>query len=139
MKDLLTVLMMIGLLWPTASLSQNPARNYAWSKGDYVTAAIVCRDEESILKVLKADTISEEETLAIMYALTSLGKCMRAPMPLPFYVKEVFVEYKDFADRPSVRLEIARADKKEDTFGYGSAAGTQKTENGISKDHDNIV
>ena len=131
MKYLLTVLMMIGLLWPTASLSENPARNYAWSKGDYVAAAIVRRDEESILKVLKADTISEEETLARMYALTSLGKCMRTPMPLPFYVKEVFVEYKDFADRPSVILEIARADKKEDTFGYVIAAGTQKKEKGI--------
>ena len=129
MKYLLMVLMMMGLLWPTASLSQDQLKT--WSKGDYVTAAIVCRDEESILKVLKADTESEEETLARMYALTQLGKCMRAPMPLPFYVKEVFVEYKDFANKPSVVLEIARADKKEDTFGYVIAAGTQKKEKGI--------
>ena len=125
------VLMMIGLLWPTASLSQDPPKNYAWSKGDYVTALIVCRDEESILKVLKADTESEEEALARMYALTQIGKCMRGVMPLPFYVKGVFVEYKDFANKPSVVLEIARADKKEDTFGYVIAAGTQKKDSGI--------
>ena len=52
-------------------------------------------------------------------------------MPLPFYVKGVFVEYKDFANRPSVVLEVARADKKDDTFGYVVAAGTQKKESGI--------
>ena len=131
MKCLMTVLMMIGLFWPTASLSQDPPKTYAWSKGDYVTALIVCRDEESILKVLKADTKSTEETLARMYALTQLGKCMRAPMPLPFYVKEVFVEYKDSANRPSVVLEVARADKKDDTFGYVVAAGIQKKDAGI--------
>ena len=131
MKHLLTVLMMMGLFWPTASLSQDPPKNYAWSKGDYVTALIVCRDEESILKVLKADTESQEEALARMYALTQLGKCMRAPIPLPFFVKQVYVEYKDFADRPSVVLEIARGDKKEATFGYVIAAGTEKKEKGI--------
>ena len=133
MKYLLMVAaILIGLMFPqTASLSKDPPKIYSWSKGDYVTALIVCRDEESILKVLKADTISSEETLARMYALTQLGKCMRAPMPLPFYVKEVFVEYKDSANRPSVVLEVARADKKDDTFGYVVAAGIQKKDAGI--------
>ena len=74
-----------------------------------------------------------------MYALTQLGKCMRAPMPLPFYVKEVFVEYKDFANKPSVVLEIARADKKEDTFGYVIAAGTQKKRVNIKKGVDKLI
>ena len=129
MKYLLMVLMMMGLLWPTASLSQDQLKT--WSKGDYVTAAIVCRDEESILKVLKADTESQEEALARMYALTQIGKCMRAPMPLPFYVKEVYIEYKDFADRPSVILEVARVDREEETLGYVVAMGIQKKEEGI--------
>ena len=129
---LMVAAILIGLMFPqTASLSKDPPRNYAWSKGDYVTALVVCRDEESILKVLKADTESEEEALARMYALTQIGKCMRGVMPLPFYVKGVFVEYKDFANRPSVVLEVARADKKDDTFGYVVAAGTQKKESGI--------
>ena len=126
------VLMMIGLLWPTNVSSQNmKGYDYEWKKGDSVTVSIICRTEEDIMKVLQADTKSEEETLARMYALTAIRKCMQLPMPLPFYVKEVFVEYKDFADRPSVILEIARADKKEDTFGYVIAAGTQKKEKGI--------
>ena len=129
MKYLLMVLVMMGLLWPTASLSQDQLKT--WSKGDYVTAAIVCRDEESILKVLKADTESQEEALARMYALTQIGKCMRAPMPLPFYVKEVYIEYKDFADRPSVILEVARVDREEETLGYVVAMGIQKKEEGI--------
>ena len=129
MKYLLMVLVMMGLLWPTASLSQDQLKT--WSKGDYVTAAIVCRDEESILKVLKADTESQEEALARMYALTQIGKCMRAPMPMPFYVKEVYIEYKDFADRPSVILEVARVDREEETLGYVVAMGIQKKEEGI--------
>ena len=130
------ILVMMGLFWPTAgwpgsisSLSQDQLKT--WSKGDYVTAAIVCRDEESILKVLKADTESQEEALARMYALTQIGKCMRAPMPLPFYVKEVYIEYKDFADRPSVILEVARVDREEETLGYVVAMGIQKKEEGI--------
>ena len=65
MKYLLTAtIILIGLMFPqTASLSQDPPKTYAWSKGDYVTAAIVCRDEETILKVLKADTESHLQPL----------------------------------------------------------------------------
>ena len=41
--------MMIGLLWPTASLSVERHDNYEWKKGDYVTAAVICPKEEDIL------------------------------------------------------------------------------------------
>ena len=125
------VLMMIGLLWPTNVSSQNREYSYEWKKGDSVTVAIVCRTEEDIMKVLQADTKSEEETLARMYALTAIRKCLQLPMPLPFYVMGVLIEYKDFADRPSVVLAISRHDMKEKLFGYVIAAGKQGKDQGI--------
>jgi hypothetical protein len=132
MKYLLMVLMMIGLLWPTNVSSQNmKGYDYEWKKGDSVTVSIICRTEEDIMKVLQADTKSEEDTLARMYALTAIRKCMQLPMPLPFYVMGVFVEYKDFADRPSVVLAISRHDMKEKLFGYVIAAGVEGKDQGI--------
>ena len=125
------VLMMIGVLWPTNVSSQKQEYSYEWKKGDSVTVAIVCRTEEDIMKVLQADTKSEEETLARMYALTAIRKCLQLPMPLPFYVMGVFVEYKDYADRPSVVLAISRHDMKEKLFGYVIAAGKQGKDQGI--------
>ncbi len=125
------VLMMIGVLWPTNVSSQKQEYSYEWKKGDSVTVAIICRTEEDIMKVLEADTKSEEETLAKMYALTAIRKCLQLPMPLPFYVMGVFVEYKDFADRPSVVLAISRHDMKEKLFGYVIAAGKQGKDQGI--------
>ena len=125
------VLMMIGVLWPTNVSSQKQEYSYEWKKGDSVTVAIVCRTEEDIMKVLEADTKSEEETLARMYALTAIRKCLQLPMPLPFYVMGVLIEYKDFADRPSVVLVISRHDMKEKIFGYVIAAGKQGKDQGI--------
>ena len=126
------VLMMIGLLWPTnASSESTRGYEYEWKKGDTVKVAIACPEEEDILKIVKADTESEEEVLARMYALASVRKCYQLPMPLPFHVMGVYVEYKDYADRPSVVLSIARVDKKEELFGYVIAAGREGKDKGI--------
>ena len=131
MKYLLTVIMMIGLLWPTASLAEEPHDNYKLKKGDYVTAAIICPKEEDILKVVKADTVSEEETLARMYALSMIGKCVRLPIPLPFHVIGVYVVYKDHKGKDSVVLSVSRPDMKDKLFGYLIAQGKQGKDTGI--------
>ena len=126
------VLMMIGLLWPTNVSSEDiRGYEYEWKKGDTVKVAIACPEEEDILKIVKADTESEEEVLARMYALTAIRKCTQLPMPLPFYVRGVLIEYKDYLDRPSVVLSIARVDKKEELFGYIIAAGKRGKDKGI--------
>ena len=122
---------MIGLLWPTASLSVERHDNYEWKKGDYVTAAIICPKEEDILKVVKADTVSEEETLARMYALSLIGKCVRLPIPLPFHVIGVYVVYKDHKGKHSVVLSVSRPDMKDKLFGYLIAQGKQGKDKGI--------
>ena len=125
------VLTVIGLLWPTAGVAIERHDNYEWKKGDYVTAAIICPKEEDILKVVKADTVSEEETLARMYALSLIGKCVRLPIPLPFHVMGVYVEYKDHKGKNSVVLSISRPDMKDKLFGYLIAQGKQGKNSGI--------
>ena len=126
------VLMMIGLLWPTNVSSEDiRGYEYEWKKGDTVKVAISCPEEEDILKIVKADTESEEEVLARMYALTAIRKCTQLPMPLPFYVRGVLIEYKDYLDRPSVVLSISTPDVKKELLGYVIAAGKEKIEKGI--------
>ena len=125
------MLTVIGLLWSTPSLTQDMRDDYPWKKGDYVTAAVICPKEEDILKVVKADTVSEEETLARMYALSLIGKCVRLPIPLPFHVIGVYVEYKDHKGKNSVVLSISRPDMKDKLFGYLIAQGKQGKDTGI--------
>ena len=125
------MLTVIGLLWPTAGVAIERHDNYEWKKGDYVTAAIICPKEEDILKVVKADTVSEEETLARMYALSLIGKCVRLPIPLPFHVIGVYVVYKDHKGKHSVVLSVSRPDMKDKLFGYLIAQGKQGKNSGI--------
>ena len=132
MKYLLMVLMMIGSLWPTNVSSQNMrGYDYEWKKGLTVTVSIFCAKQEDIMKIVMADTESEEEVLARMYALTAIRKCTQLPMPLPFYVRDVLIEYKDYLDRPSVVLSISTPDVKKELLGYVIAAGKEKIEKGI--------
>ena len=125
------VLTVIGLLWPTAGVAIERHDNYEWKKGDYVTAAVICPKEEDILKVVKADTVSEEETLARMYALSLIGKCVRLPIPFPFHVIGVYVVYKDHKGKHSVVLSVSRPDMKDKLFGYLIAQGKQGKNSGI--------
>ena len=126
------VLMMIGSLWPTNVSSQNMrGYDYEWKKGLTVTVSIFCAKQEDIMKIVMADTESEEEVLARMYALTAIRKCTQLPMPLPFYVRGVLIEYKDYLDRPSVVLSISTPDVKKELLGYVIAAGKEKIEKGI--------
>ena len=58
---LITMMLMIGLLFPKNILSEE--RRF-WYKGDSIISAFICHKEKDIMKIVKADTISEEEVLA---------------------------------------------------------------------------
>ena len=122
------ILVMMGLLWPTAgwpgsifSLSQDPPKTYAWSKGDYVTALIVCRDEESILEIVQADVTSEELVLMTMSQSIMMGVCISFEGSMRFLVQRALVHYKDHAGRASVVLGVGNADQ--DSLGWVLATG----------------
>ena len=129
MKYLLAMIIIAFLVYSPNAASAKEVT--IWSKGSTVVTITICKDEETILKIVKADTISEEEVLARMYALTSLKYCINLPMPLPFYVKALLVEYKDFRQIDSVVLSIAKINEPDKHIGFVLAAGKYQEDKGI--------
>ena len=105
--------------------------NRVWKKGDTIITSYVCRDEKAIMKIVEADTKSEEEVLAIMYVLTGLRHCAAIPMPLPFYVLDFLVDYTDFRKINTVVVSIAKITEPNTHVGYVLAEGTYKIDKGI--------
>ena len=105
--------------------------NRVWKKGDTIITSYVCRDQKSIMKIVEADTKSEEEVLAIMYVLTGLRHCAAIPMPLPFYVLDFLVDYTDFRKINTVVVSIAKITEPNTHVGYVLAEGTYKIDKGI--------
>tara|TARA_A100001011_G_C13841418_1_gene647110 strand:+ start:191 stop:544 length:354 start_codon:yes stop_codon:yes gene_type:complete len=105
--------------------------NRVWKKGDTIITSYVCRDQKSIMKIVEADTKSEEEVLAIMYVLTGLRHCAAIPMPLPFYVLDFLVDYTDFRKINTVVVSIAKITEPDIHVGYVLAEGTYKIDKGI--------
>ena len=105
--------------------------NRVWKKGDTIITSYVCRDQKSIMKIVEADTKSEEEVLAIMYVLTGLRHCAAIPMPLPFYVLDFLVDYTDFRKINTVVVSIAKITEPDTHVGYVLAEGTYKIDKGI--------
>ena len=129
MKYLMTALICLCMLLciPNATADANKV----WEKGATIVTSYVCKDENTIMKVVEADIKSEEEVLAIMYALSKLKYCVGLPTPLPFYVLDFLVEYKDFKKVNTVVLSVARATKPDTHLGYVLAEGTYKIDKGI--------
>ena len=127
MKHLMTALICLLLCIPNAAADVNKV----WEKGETIVAVTICKDEETILKLVEADTISEEEVLARMYALTRLNHCVSLPTPLPFYVRSLLVGYKDFAQKDSVVLSVAKVTEPDEHVGFVLAEGTYENDKGI--------
>ena len=129
MKYLMTALVCLCmlLLIPNAAADANRV----WKKGDTIITSYVCIDEKAIMKIVEADTKSEEEVLAIMYVLTGLRHCAAIPMPLPFYVLDFLVDYTDFRKINTVVVSIAKITEPDIHVGYVLAEGTYKIDKGI--------
>ena len=66
-----------------------------------------------------------------MYALTRLSHCVSLPTPLPFYVLELLVEYRDFRQIDTVVLSVAKVDKPNRHVGFVLAEGKYGKDKGI--------
>ena len=103
-----------------------------WAAGDMLVAAHICRTEEDIMKVILADTKSEEETIALLFALSSMGRCHILRPPTPFRVHSVTARYVDYDKRPSVVLALQNPAKDTpEIFAYAIAMGGVKKVRGI--------
>ena len=78
-----------------------------WYKGDIVGAQTLCKDEESIMKIVMADTKSAEAVRMSMYLGSMTGECVIMSQPIGLPIMDILAEYLDFAKRPSVVLVVA--------------------------------
>ena len=78
-----------------------------WYKGDIVGAQSLCIDEEAIMKIVMADTKSEDEVRRAMYFGSMAGECILLPQAIGVLVIDIVTEYIDFAKRPSVVMVVA--------------------------------
>ena len=80
---------------------------HPWYKGEIVGAQTLCKDEESIMRLVLADTKSEEAVKVAMYTQSMMGNCVMLPKPTGVPIMDILTEYKDFAGRRSVVLIVA--------------------------------
>ena len=94
-----------------------------WYKGDIVGAQTLCKDEESIMKIVMADTKSAEAVRMSMYLASMTGECVIMSQPIGLPIMDILAEYLDFAKRPSVVLVVALPQFIEGAVAYIIAGG----------------
>ncbi len=124
MKKLILALCVITAACSISTPVTSDPYEKEWFPGDTVVAANICKSEEVILKVVLADTKSEQATLAKISELSAIEDCISILPPLPFYVHSIVVNYKDFKNRPSVVFALHLVgDKDKNIIGYAIGAG----------------
>ncbi len=128
MKYLIATMMtMLLLVLPCNATADHqdspPDFKRTWAIGDLIATAVVCKDEESIVKVINADMISVEEVLSTITNLVDEGDCVNLIRPVFFTVQSQFLEYFDFLDRPSVALGVESPATKGKFLGFVLAPG----------------
>ena len=94
-----------------------------WYKGDIVGAQTLCRDEDSIMKIVMADTKSADAVRQSMYLGSMTGECIIMRQPIGVPIMDIIAEYTDFAKRPSVVLVVALPQFIEGAVAYVIAGG----------------
>ena len=124
MKKLILALCVITAACSISTPVTSDPYEKEWFPGDTVVAANICKSEEVILKVVLADTKSEQATLAKISELSAIEDCISILPPLPFYVHSIVVNYKDFKNRPSVVFALHLVgDEDKNIIGYAIGAG----------------
>ena len=124
MKKLILMLCVITAACSISTPVTSDPYEKEWFPGDTVVAANICKSEEVILKVVLADTKSEQATLSKIKELSAIEDCISILPPLPFYVHSIVVNYKDFKNRPSVVFALHLVgDKDKNIIGYAIGAG----------------
>ena len=119
MKYLLATLMSVFLL--VCAPSAVAYNDREWTAGDLISVGLVCKDEKSILEIVRADVTSEELVLMTMSQSIMMGVCITFEGAMRFLVQKALVHYKDHAGRASVVLGVGNADQ--DSLGWVLATG----------------
>ena len=120
------ILVMMGLLWPTAGWPGSISdQDKIWKNGDLIAAKVVCETEDAILELTNADMKGPESN--VMVVITNLvdnRQCTAFPFPLKFIVTKALVHYKDHKEISSVILGVNAGNGE--WIGWLIAAGRYK-------------
>lgn len=84
----------------------SPVNAGIWKVGDSIAIYVLCRYEEDIMNVVKADMISGDSVIGLINSFIAYERCIVFPKIAHFRVKEIIVNYKDFRSRPSCVLKV---------------------------------
>ena len=121
-----TMMIMLLLVLPyNATADHQETTNYkrTWGIGDPISTAVICKDEDSIIKMINADMISVEDVLIQLNDLVDEGDCVSLERPAFFFVQSQLIEYMDFLDRPSIALGVESPYMKGKFLGFVLAPG----------------
>ena len=120
------MIMLLSVLPYNATADHQETVDYkrTWTIGDLIQTAIICKDEDSIIKLINADMISVEDVLSTITDLVDEGDCVKLERPFIFLVQSQFLEYFDFLDRPSVALGVESPATKGKFLGFVLAPGS---------------
>jgi len=82
------------------------ASGNGWKKNDSVGVRFICRFEEDIMEVAKADIEGMQKAIMLMQFLASAQRCVLLQSLVHFKVKEVVMGYTDFKKKNSVVLKV---------------------------------
>tara|TARA_B100000424_G_C22591750_1_gene331598 strand:- start:26 stop:493 length:468 start_codon:yes stop_codon:yes gene_type:complete len=105
-----------------------PEQLTTWYPGKFMLSQTICRSEEGIMKLLKADTESAEALMneVIKLHLDPNSDCMRLPRPAAVMIMGVTAEYRDHRDVPSVALQISLTPKGPLAFALATGKWSNK-------------
>ena len=82
------ILVMMGLLWPTAGWPGSISdQDKIWKNGDIVATKVVCETEDAILELTGADINGpESKVMVVITNLVANKQCTAFPFPLRLIV-----------------------------------------------------
>lgn len=105
-----------------------------WYPEKFMMTQTVCRDEESIMDLVKADTVSAEKLAekVVEFTFNPNSTCKRLMRPMISQIVELVVQYQDFTGSPSLVLKVKLGPKG--PVAYALAVGNWSESKPVKKE-----
>jgi hypothetical protein len=111
-------------LEPPEKSSQNNDMFPIWAPGDKVQTRVLCKDKETIRKIVMADKRDKANLMNLLNRFVESGICMGLHEPVLFIVEELHYQYKDSDGVDTVVMKVFKQVKDKVINGYLIVYGT---------------
>ena len=83
-------------------------KSVTWYPKKFMMVQTICRDEKSVMDLVKADTTSAEKLAekVVEFTFNPNSTCKRLMRPMISQIIELVVQYQDFTGAPSLVLKV---------------------------------